>query len=455
MNLEQLNLANFRGFEQIELGIKNNMTVIAGVNGSGKSAILRAIATAASYAMPKFTASEEAPIPFTDEDIHVGKNALTVSIRFKIDDQQFNAEVLRSRIEPEKIEKLEKRRDDLRFLTRGTKKKSAEELANLEDIRYLEELLKDTKDHFSFLIKGTESESVILEKLNNARNHPLVMYYDTSRLFSRLPPVLPKLKPFGPANAYPRALQGVEVSLNDFASWFRAAESGELGQYHLGSELLAQLQEVIDKLLPGFSELELQPDPPPRFFVKKDGNRFSLEQLSDGERGVLALAFDLTRRLAIANPESKNPVAEGKALVMIDEIELHLHPRWQRDILGRLADTFKNCQFIVTTHSPQVVGEARPDSVFLLKDGKFSSPAQSFGMDSNWILDVLMEGDRLDPHVKIRLENIFRLIEERLVNPNALKDAEAEVKSLRSISGNSERLQQAASLIERLKVLGK
>ena len=66
------------------------------------------------------------------------------------------------------------------------------------------------------------------------------------------------------------------------------------------------------------------------------GQPFYLHQLSDGERGLLALVFDLTRRLAIANPESDNPIAEGVALVLIDEIELHLHPKWQRDVIERL-----------------------------------------------------------------------------------------------------------------------
>ena len=91
--------------------------------------------------------------------------------------------------------------------------------------------------------------------------------------------------------------------------------------------------------MPEFHNLHIQEEPRLGFMVDKRGQRFYLHQLSDGERGLLALVFDLTRRLAIANPDSNNPIAEGVALVLIDEIELHLHPKWQRDVLQRLRES--------------------------------------------------------------------------------------------------------------------
>lgn len=69
----------------------------------------------------------------------------------------------------------------------------------------------------------------------------------------------------------------------------------------------------------------------------------------------MALLGDLARRIAIANPYRENPM-EGEGIVLIDEIELHMHPSWQRRILGVLKQLFPNVQFIITTHSPQVLG---------------------------------------------------------------------------------------------------
>ena len=98
-------------------------------------------------------------------------------------------------------------------------------------------------------------------------------------------------------------------------------------------------------------------------------------QLSDGERGMLALVLDLARRLSQANPSLDDPLSEGHALVLIDELDLHLHPKWQRQIVHKLTKTFPRCQFIATTHSPQVIGEVPHERIQIISDGdKVYSP---------------------------------------------------------------------------------
>jgi predicted ATP-binding protein involved in virulence len=93
---------------------------------------------------------------------------------------------------------------------------------------------------------------------------------------------------------------------------------------------------------------------------------------------------DLARRLAIANPGLKNPLY-GFGVVLIDEIELHLHPKWQREIIPALTRTFPHCQFIVTTHSPQVVGEIKPQGIYILEKTEngiiVQRPQSSYGRD--------------------------------------------------------------------------
>ena len=89
--------------------------------------------------------------------------------------------------------------------------------------------------------------------------------------------------------------------------------------------------------------------------VSKNGMEQNVNQLSDGEKCTLALFGDLARRISIANPHMQNPL-EGKGIVLIDEIELHMHPSWQRKVLTTLKSVFPNIQFIITTHSPQILG---------------------------------------------------------------------------------------------------
>ena len=218
--------------------------------------------------------------------------------------------------------------------------------------------------------------------------------------------------------------------------------------------MLDALSSVVTELVPEFGNLRIQEQPRLGFVVDKHGEPFYVHQLSDGERGLLALAFDLTRRLAIANPDSDDPIAEGIALVLIDEIELHLHPKWQRDIIKRLPRIFANCQFVVTTHSPQVIGELEARCVRLLswENGRVSvdTPGMAFGTDSNWILSVLMDAGKMNKDVEEKLSSVSHLISKR-----QLKDAECAIEELRVSVGNTATIQRLFSTIERIKRLGK
>jgi predicted ATP-binding protein involved in virulence len=134
-------------------------------------------------------------------------------------------------------------------------------------------------------------------------------------------------------------------------------------------------------------------------------------QLSDGEKCLLALVGDLARRLSLLNTDKENPL-DGEGVVLIDEIDLHLHPKWQRSVVMSLERTFPNCQFIITTHSPQVVGELQPEAVLLLRDGKFMGHAErSLGLSSGEVLEELMEGKASNVEVASELDTIRSLLD--------------------------------------------
>jgi predicted ATP-binding protein involved in virulence len=129
--------------------------------------------------------------------------------------------------------------------------------------------------------------------------------------------------------------------------------------------------------------------------VEKAGDRLSFDQLSTGEQTIIALVGDLARRLVMANPELNNPL-EGDGVVLIDEIDLHLHPSWQKKILPLLSKTFPNCQFIVTTHSPLVLSRLAPNDIFILSANENKSiqaehPLLAKGLTVNDILSGLMD----------------------------------------------------------------
>lgn len=97
--------------------------------------------------------------------------------------------------------------------------------------------------------------------------------------------------------------------------------------------------------------------------TNEEGIDLQIDQMSGGYKAVLSVVADIAKRLSIANPYSKNPLGE-EAVILIDELDLHLHPKWQKTIVGDLKRTFPNCQFIITTYSPFIIQALSADELF-------------------------------------------------------------------------------------------
>jgi len=124
------------------------------------------------------------------------------------------------------------------------------------------------------------------------------------------------------------------------------------------------------------------------------------------------LIVDIARRLSIANPSLDNPLL-GEGIILIDEIDLHLHPQWQRDIVPAITQTFPNCQFIMTTHSPQVLSKVKKESVRLIEDNAiiYNIP-NTYGRDSNSILGDIFNTLERPKHIKMKIDECFKNIDE-------------------------------------------
>lgn len=167
--------------------------------------------------------------------------------------------------------------------------------------------------------------------------------------------------------------------------------------------------------------------------VEKNGISLNVSQLSDGEKCTMAMFGDLARRLSIANPLLDNPLL-GEGVVLIDEIELHMHLSWQRNVLKQLRETFPNIQFIITTHSPIVLSEVNDDyHVFFMKNSGISGEIVEFGrldgFDANYILEEFMGTKSMNMKTENLINDIYRLI-----NRKSFDEAERKVKELEKIT---------------------
>lgn len=137
-------------------------------------------------------------------------------------------------------------------------------------------------------------------------------------------------------------------------------------------------------------------------------------RFSDGYHTFVGMVADIAWRAALLNPHLGAQAADlATGIVAIDEIDLHLHPTWQRRVLRDLRRAFPRLQFVVTTHSPQVLGSARREWIRGLFRGATEAEigASVEGRDSNAILDDVMGASSRDLETTRRLEALFRLID--------------------------------------------
>ncbi len=249
------------------------------------------------------------------------------------------------------------------------------------------------------------------------------------------------------------------VDFQDFSKWFKETEDLENEQrlsdnINYRHPVLAAVRDATYSLLgKDYCNLTFKRSRD-RMTIKKSDREISINLLSDGEQSLLAMVGHLARTLAEGRNNGGNPL-EASALILIDEIELHLHPAWQRMIIPRLTQTFPNCQFIVTTHSPQVLSHVDPECIHILDydddNVVVKRPDSSYGLDSNRILEDILGVSKRPQEIQERMSELFRTI-----NNNDLEGAKEIVKELGDRIGIDEpELVKAEATIKRREIIGR
>ena len=136
--------------------------------------------------------------------------------------------------------------------------------------------------------------------------------------------------------------------------------------------------------------------------------------------------------------------------MLIDELDLHLHPKWQRTIVEQLVGTFPNCQFIATTHSPQILSAVEPEQVLLMAPTGVLRPDRTYGMDSNWILRHLLDADDRPPMSTAAIKEV-----EALIGREAFKKARTAIKKAKENGLDLPEWSILEARIARLEVFGR
>jgi predicted ATP-binding protein involved in virulence len=418
VQINKLFLKNFDGFEQSEFEFNPHFNLLIGENASGKSSVIDALSIALGTwflgirgysSVPGIEASQVRVVAYQHQD----------SWSFE---KQFP-----SRIKTQGI-LLGKELTWAREL-RGEGGKTTS---------------VDAKD---FRAAAEEAASAV--RSGKEITLPLICAYGTERLWFEA--THRKRKPGETAKLLPSRLDGYRdcidftIQESSLLNWF-SAEVSASQQRKTETIALRTVKSAIVGCVEGAKTLyyderykDLVVD------MKRFGHQM-FKNLSDGQRIVLTLIGDLAKRATTLNPDLGEHVLEKTpGVVLIDELDLHLHPTWQRHVIGDLKRTFPAVQFITTTHSPQLIGEALPEETIRLDKQAFGNPPQTFGMDSNWVLEHVQGADAMDPAVKAYLREIEDLIDEL-----RLDEAQAVIDRLRTDNGPRPELVRFSARIARL-----
>ena len=402
MKITSLNLTNIRSIETAGFRLKPGFNLIVGVNGVGKSTVLDALRICLSRILTLAIQSRAKPLSFDKGDIRSGFSFLDadLSLTIGVDKLHFTRRQWVEKFAADDDENIEELR---------------REIMESERLRERERnLLRKLKASHGVSDSDTfvPSKAAFMIAARLAEVAPICVFFSTNRSVVSSASTAKSRAAGGKSAAYAEALVPRPMYVAQFADWMRVQKA--LAKEHSAAKRHLQvLRSAVNRFLPTYENLRPADEADEKSsHLKINQGKIELDvgQLSDGERGVLALVLDLARRLSQANPSLDDPLSEGHAVVLIDEIDLHLHPMWQRQIVHNLTKTFPRCQFIATTHSPQVVASTEPGQILFLAPNEIMHPDRSFGMDSNWILRHLMEADDRPEDAVAAIQSVENLI---------------------------------------------
>jgi len=361
MQIKKLGLTNFRCFERYDLELSDRFTLLIGDNGSGKTCILDALASAISEFLEGFSS-----------DCNILDN-----------------------------DKRPRQKDDIRYellkFGQDTKKEhrasallSAEGIVDNEEIGWFFSIkliepfkLTDTvasirRIAYRYVGKITEQDTLL----------PVIGYYGTGRLWKKIDDrEVNTLSPNSRLVGYRNCLNPAS-NLEQLFRWFKTQELAAL-QKQERRHALEAVREAIISMVPGSQRVWWDIDWDEiliEITIQEKTQTIPFHLLSDGYRNMIGMVADIAYRMATLNPQLEaDVIKKTKGIVLIDEIDLHLHPKWQRQVVERLLNTFPKVQFVATSHSPFIIQSLYHRDDVLLWDLEKAGPVE---VDSKSIEDI-------------------------------------------------------------------
>ena len=392
--LKKLNLKNFKCFEKLDIDFHKRLTVLVGVNGAGKTSILEAIAIAVSTMFAPMDGPKGIGIDKTQAHLKAYAIGSTDDVQ-----PQYPVNVSATAM----IDGGEVKWERCLNTANGS-----------TTIKEAKEIIAVAADYQKRLRDG--DATLIL---------PVLAYYGTGRLWDyHREKQTDIFETSTRTNGYIDSTCGtanIKLMMNWFAKMtvqkYQNQENG-LGPVPELEAVYAAMERCYTQIT-GADDVKIQYHIGTRelevIYTDETGERMRMpmNQLSDGYKGTISLVADIAYRMAVLNPQCLRDVCrKTDGIVLIDEVDLHLHPAWQQRILEDLTSIFPNVQFIVTTHAPEIINSVSKENVVVIENKlAMPAPAETYGKDANGILRSIMRVKERPELIMERFDEFYRTID--------------------------------------------
>lgn len=429
MYIQELILQNFKCFDNIKLEFHPELTILVGANGSGKTSIIEGAAIAISTMFVKMDGCSGRSIDKSQAYLKAFSVGSTKDVQ-----PQYPVLVKASAIT---------RKERIKW-SRGLNKPTGN--TTIVDAKKMVDLGLSFQEH---LRKG-DTELIL----------PVIAYYGTGRLWDyHREKQSDVFETDNRMNGYIDCIDGT-ANIKLMMNWFSKMTVRKYQNQELGLGDIPELEAVYSamescyKRITGSNDVKMQYNIGTRELevAYRDNSgewmRIPINQLSDGYKSTISLVADIAYRMAVLNPQLLGNICkETDGIILIDEIDLHLHPTWQQRILEDLRHIFPKVQFIVSTHAPAVVSTAKSENVIILDNGEVYEPSgEVHGKDTNTIISGIMGASERPVEIKALFMEFYHFIDEE--NADA---AECVLTDLKNRIGDDD--SEIASCNVKLKLL--
>lgn len=343
MKIRQLELCNFRCFEHKIFKFSDQFNVLIGDNGTGKTAILDALAIGAGSF-------------FLGIDNINSRNILRDEIRHVI---RKEGETPTIQTIPPVIISCEGYFEDFKYISWTREKRSENGRTNREGAKSIATYAMKLQEKVR--IQEQDRDKIIL---------PLISYYGTGRLWvQRKETRVETIPPGSRFRGYDNCLTN-SYEIKQLIRWFKTLEWASI-QREKTFGILSAVKESVRNCMEDWQDVKYDVLADELFATSQDGRILPFRMLSDGVRNMMGIVADIAYRCVTLNPQFEAEAARfTPGIVLIDEIDLHLHPKWQRRVVEDLQRTFPHIQFFATTHSEHIIQSLREGELIDLNNSE-------------------------------------------------------------------------------------